>query len=91
VASLFRLCFGVYIAGIIFVSKKNSTVKAAKCCWLFAASFFIPERSRRSLYPDNVKIDLAAANRVAEAHKTAGLLAPSVDHKLLFDLSIVGS
>ena len=51
----------------------------------------ILERYRRSLYPDNVKIDLAAANRVAEAHKAAGLLAPSVDHKPLLDLSIVGS
>lgn len=51
----------------------------------------ILERYRRSLYPDNVKIDLAAANRVAEAHRAAGLLAPSVDHKPLLDLSIVGS
>lgn len=51
----------------------------------------ILERYRRSLYPDNVKIDLAAANRVADAHKAAGLLAPSVDHKPLLDLSIVGS
>ncbi len=51
----------------------------------------ILDRYRRSLYPDNVKIDLAAANRVAEAHKAAGLLAPSVDHKPLLDLSIVGS
>ena len=51
----------------------------------------ILDRYRRSLYPDNVKIDLAAANRVAEAHRAAGLLAPSVDHKTLLDLSIVGS
>jgi NitT/TauT family transport system substrate-binding protein len=51
----------------------------------------ILERYRRSLYPDNVKIDLAATNRVAEAHKAAGLLAPSVDYKALLDLSIVGS
>lgn len=51
----------------------------------------ILERYRRSLYPDNVKIDLAATNRVADAHKAAGLLAPSVDYKPLLDLSIVGS
>jgi NitT/TauT family transport system substrate-binding protein len=49
----------------------------------------ILERSRRSLYPENVKIDLAAVTRVAEAHKTAGLLASSVDYKPLLDLSIV--
>ena len=51
----------------------------------------ILERYRRSLYPDNVKIDLAATSRVADAHKAAGLLAPSVDYKPLLDLSIVGS
>jgi NitT/TauT family transport system substrate-binding protein len=51
----------------------------------------ILERYRRSLYPDNVKIDVAASNRVAEAHKAAGLLAPSLDHQPLLDLSIVGS
>jgi len=51
----------------------------------------ILERYRLSLYPDNVKIDLAASNRVAEAHKSAGLLAPSLDYKPLLDLSIVGS
>src|SRR5919109_5094055 len=51
----------------------------------------ILERYRQSLYPDNVKIDLGAAGRVAEAHRTAGLLEPSVDYKRLFDLSIVGS
>jgi NitT/TauT family transport system substrate-binding protein len=49
----------------------------------------ILERYRRSLYPDNVKIDPAAATRVAEAHKTAGLLASSVDYKPLLDLSVV--
>ena len=48
----------------------------------------ILERYRQSLYPDNVKIDLAA-NRVADAHRTAGLLASSVDHKALLDLSVV--
>lgn len=51
----------------------------------------ILERYRQSLYPDNVKIDLGAAGRVADAHRTAGLLEPSVDYKRLFDLSIVGS
>jgi sulfonate transport system substrate-binding protein len=51
----------------------------------------ILERYRRSLYPDNVKIDLAATSRVADAHKAAGLLAPSIDYKPLLDLSIVGS
>ncbi|HEU4345686.1 MAG TPA: ABC transporter substrate-binding protein [Candidatus Binatia bacterium] len=49
----------------------------------------ILERYRRSLYPDNVKIDLAATNRVADAHKAAGLLPPSVDYKPLLDLSVV--
>ena len=51
----------------------------------------ILERYRRSLYPDNVKIDIAAVTRVAEAHKAAGLLAASVDFKPLLDLSIVGN
>jgi sulfonate transport system substrate-binding protein len=49
----------------------------------------ILERYRQSLYPDNVKIDPAAANRVAEAHRSAGLLVSSVDYKNLLDLSIV--
>jgi NitT/TauT family transport system substrate-binding protein len=49
----------------------------------------ILERYRRSLYPDNVRIDPAAADRVAEAHKTAGLMASSVDYKALLDLSVV--
>lgn len=51
----------------------------------------ILERYRRSLYPDNVKIDSSAIDRVAEAHKAAGLLAASVDYKPLIDLSIVGN
>ncbi len=49
----------------------------------------ILERYRQSLYPDNVKIDPAAVNRVADAHRTAGLLASSVDYKNLLDLSVV--
>jgi hypothetical protein len=51
----------------------------------------ILERYRKSLYPDNVRIDPAAVSRVAEAHKSAGLLASSVDYKPLLDLSIVGN
>jgi len=51
----------------------------------------ILERYRRSLYPDNVKIDLAAVTRVGDAHRAAGLLAASVDLKPLLDLSIVGN
>ena len=47
------------------------------------------ERYKRSLYPDSVKIDSAAAARVAEAHKSAGLLAPSVDVAGLLDLSVI--
>jgi NitT/TauT family transport system substrate-binding protein len=49
----------------------------------------ILERYRQSLYPDNVKIDPAAVNRVVDAHRAAGLLASSVDHKALLDLSVV--
>jgi NitT/TauT family transport system substrate-binding protein len=49
----------------------------------------ILERYRRSLYPDEVKIDTAAVTRVADAHKAAGLLDTSVDYKPLLDLSIV--
>ena len=45
-------------------------------------------RYRQSLYPDSVKIDTAATTRVAEAHKTAGLLASSLDYKPLLDLSV---
>jgi NitT/TauT family transport system substrate-binding protein len=49
----------------------------------------ILERYRQSLYPDNVKIDPAAVNRVVDAHRTAGLLASSLDYKPLLDLSVV--
>ena len=49
----------------------------------------ILERYRQSLYPDNVQIDPAAANRVTEAHRSAGLLSSSVDYKNLLDLSVV--
>jgi NitT/TauT family transport system substrate-binding protein len=49
----------------------------------------ILERYRQSLYPDNVKIDPTAVNRVVDAQRTAGLLASSFDHKPLLDLSVV--
>lgn len=45
---------------------------------------------RASLYPASVKIDLAAANRVAQSLKVAGLLAPNADPSGLYDTSIVG-
>jgi NitT/TauT family transport system substrate-binding protein len=51
----------------------------------------ILERYRKSLYPENVRIDPVAANRVAEAHTSAGLLASAVDYKPLLDLSTVGN
>ena len=48
-------------------------------------------RRSTTKYMDQIapKIDPAAVNRVTEAHKTAGLLASSVDYKPLLDLSIV--
>lgn len=39
------------------------------------------------LYPANAKINTAAANRVVEAHKSAGLLASSIDPAGLLNLS----
>ena len=37
-----------------------------------------------------IKADgIRAVNRVVDAHRTAGLLASSVDHKALLDLSVV--
>jgi len=47
-------------------------------------------RYRASLYPASVKIDLAAANRVASSLKVAGLLAPNADTSGLYDTSIAG-
>ena len=47
------------------------------------------ERYKRSLYPVNAKINSVAAARVAEAHKSARLLAPSVDLAGLLDLSVI--
>jgi len=47
-------------------------------------------RYRASLYPTSIKIDLAAAARVAESLKVAGLLKPDTDTSKLFDTSIAG-
>jgi NitT/TauT family transport system substrate-binding protein len=48
-------------------------------------------RYRTSLYPDRVKIDLAAARRVAESLKIAGLVKADADVSGLHDTTIVGS
>jgi NitT/TauT family transport system substrate-binding protein len=47
------------------------------------------ERYKRSLYPPDAKIKTAAAKRVVDAHKSAGLLAPSIDVAGLLDLSVI--
>jgi NitT/TauT family transport system substrate-binding protein len=47
-------------------------------------------RYRASLYPASVKIDLAAAGRVAASLKVAGLIAPDADPSGLYDTSIAG-
>jgi NitT/TauT family transport system substrate-binding protein len=47
-------------------------------------------RYRASLYPNSVKIDLAAAGRVAASLKVAGLLPPNADSSGLYDTSIAG-
>src|SRR5581483_915976 len=44
-----------------------------------------------SLYPTDAKIDLAAAHRVAETLKAAGLVPPNADVSKLHDPSIAGS
>jgi len=49
----------------------------------------ILEKYRRSLYPDTVRIDPAAAARVAEAHRVAGVAKQPADLKTLLDLSVV--
>jgi NitT/TauT family transport system substrate-binding protein len=49
----------------------------------------ILEKYRRSLYPDTVRIDPAAAARVAEAHRIAGVAKQPADLKTLLDLSVV--
>lgn len=50
----------------------------------------ILERYRKSLYPENPKIDLAASLRVANSHKEAGLLKPEVDAQGVLDLTVLG-
>jgi len=45
---------------------------------------------RGSLYPTTVKIDLAAAGRVAQSLKVAGLLKADADTSGLYDTSIAG-
>jgi NitT/TauT family transport system substrate-binding protein len=47
-------------------------------------------RYRGSLYPTTVKIDLAAAGRVAESLKVAGLIPTDMNPDKLYDTSIVG-
>jgi NitT/TauT family transport system substrate-binding protein len=47
------------------------------------------ERYRRDLFPDNVKIDKQAVDRVIEAHKVASLVEPGVDFAGLLDFSVV--
>lgn len=47
------------------------------------------ERYRRDLFPDNVKIDRQAVDRVIEAHRVAALVEPGVDFEGLLDFSIV--
>lgn len=47
-------------------------------------------RYRASLYPTTAKIDLAAADRVAESLKVAGLLPGNADTRDLYDTTIVG-
>ena len=47
-------------------------------------------RYRASLYPTSVRIDLSAANRVAESLTVAGLLKPDTNTSALYDTSISG-
>jgi NitT/TauT family transport system substrate-binding protein len=47
-------------------------------------------RYKSSLYPTSVKIDLPAAQRVAETLKIAGLVAASADVSGLHDTSVIG-
>ena len=49
----------------------------------------ILERYRESLYPDNVTIDRAAAERVVEANRTAGLLTSNPDLGVLLDRAVL--
>jgi NitT/TauT family transport system substrate-binding protein len=45
----------------------------------------ILERYRRDLYPEDVRIDLAAAQRVEQAQHVAGVLTKDVDLSVLLD------
>lgn len=47
------------------------------------------ERYRLSLYPDDVRIDPAAARRVEEASRVAGLLTKDVDLGVLLDRAVL--
>ena len=47
-------------------------------------------RYRASLYPTTAKIDLAAADRVAESLKVAGLLSANTATQDLYDTSVIG-
>jgi NitT/TauT family transport system substrate-binding protein len=48
-------------------------------------------RYRASLYPEDVTIDIAAAQRVKAAHETAGILGPdAVDLSKLLDTAVLG-
>ena len=49
----------------------------------------ILERYRASLYPDTVMIDVAAAERVAESQRVAGILGQEVSLEPLLDLEAV--
>lgn len=49
----------------------------------------IVDRYRRSLYPSQVAIDVAASDRVAESLKIAGLVKTDVKTESLLDLSVV--
>ncbi|MBI3126710.1 MAG: ABC transporter substrate-binding protein [Candidatus Tectomicrobia bacterium] len=48
------------------------------------------ERHRKSLYPENPKIDPAASLRVANSHREAGILKDGVDPKGVLDLKVLG-
>ncbi len=50
----------------------------------------IIERYRRSLYPEDVKIDVAASDRVVKSEEIAGVLKPGkVDLKTLLDTAVL--
>jgi len=50
----------------------------------------ILERYRESLYPETVKIDVAAAERVVDAQTTAGVLKTEVECATLLDTAVIG-